>query len=164
MGSPKAITPCDPAQGQFVRLRARIKTMMRIAAVVVAAAVTIVRGLSQPLPLSEYSDEGTFFLYLNEECVASLGFRWTPDGTFESRIVVSIGGQSAGGSTELVPDGVGRWVRAVLESATGKWMYERVGTSFKATLPGGSGNGTIPENAIVFEDWIRSRERLDNNI
>jgi hypothetical protein len=112
-----------------------------------------VRAWAQPATLAGFSDEGSFFLYLNEERVGRLTFQWKADGTFESKGVLSLGGQSLSGSMVLTPDGEGRWTKAVLEDPSRKTVWEREGKTYTFTSPDMSGNGKWPEDVLTFETW-----------
>jgi len=116
------------------------------------AALLCVRAWAQPAPLSGFSDQGTFFLYLNEERVARIDFQWKADGTFQNKAVLSIAGQSTDFITAITPDAEGRWTRATAEDALGKRVFQRKGRDFTMSTPQRSGNGTTPENLVTFEE------------
>jgi uncharacterized protein len=118
-----------------------------------AAALLAAQAWAQPASLSGFSDEGTFFLYLNEERIAKLTFQWKPDGAFESKVILSLAGQSSPGAVTLTPDAEGRWIKVVRENDLGKSVFQREDNTFTVTLPGGAGNGTMPENLLTFEDY-----------
>jgi putative CocE/NonD family hydrolase len=112
-----------------------------------------VRAWAQPATLAGFSDDGSFLLYLNEERVGRLTFQWKADGTFESKGVLSLGGQSLSGSMVITPDAEGRWTKAVLEDPSHKTVWEREGKSYTFTSPDMSGNGKWPEDVLTFETW-----------
>src|ERR1700736_375596 len=81
------------------------------------------RAFAQVAPLSGYSDEGTFFLYLNEERAGSITFRWKADGNFESKAILTIG-EASPRTLAITPDAEGRWVRSIFENRLGKTVVE----------------------------------------
>src|SRR5215472_14178222 len=85
----------------------------------------VLRAGAQPATLAGFSDEGAFTLYCNEENVGRLTFQWKADGSFHSKITVLFAGQSVEGNLTIEPDAEGRWVRAVDEAASKKWLWER---------------------------------------
>src|SRR5271157_3368394 len=89
---------------------------------------------SQPAPLSGFSDEGTFVFLVNEERVVTHTFQWKTDGTFESKTVTSVAGQTAESTLVITPDAEGRWITAVVESAAGKVVIKRDGADVTTTV------------------------------
>ncbi len=63
-----------------------------------------------PAPLSGFSDEGVFHLYVNESRLATMSFKWRDDGTFEGKSTLSMGGQSVDSSLSITPGKDGLWV------------------------------------------------------
>ncbi len=111
------------------------------------------RAGAQPATLAGFSDEGTFILYANEERVGRLTFQWKADGTFARSVAISLGGQSTGETMVLTPDGEGRWIKAVMESAQHKTVWEREGKTLKFATRDRNGKGQGPEDALTFETW-----------
>jgi putative CocE/NonD family hydrolase len=116
-------------------------------------ALLAARAWAQPAALSGFSDEGAFLLYVNEERIGRFTFQWKVDGTFESKTVVSLGGQSVSGAMSLTPDAEGRWIKAVIESPSGGRVWEREGATISFTAPDKSGKGTWPEDVLTFETY-----------
>jgi putative CocE/NonD family hydrolase len=112
-----------------------------------------VRVWAQPATLAGFSDEGAFLLYANEERIGRLTFQWKQDGTFASKVVVSLAGQSLSATVSLSPDAEGRWTKAVLEDPANQTVWDREGKTYTFKMPGTSGNGKWPEEALTFETW-----------
>jgi len=112
-----------------------------------------IRAWAQPATLAGFSDEGAFILYANEERVGRLTFQWKADGTFQSKLVISLGGQSTDGTLVVTPDAEGRWIKATLEQPSRKLVWERKDQAYTFTSPDMSGNGKWPENALTFETF-----------
>src|SRR5437016_9701593 len=112
-----------------------------------------VRAWAQPATLAGFSDAGAFILYANEERVGRLTFQWKADGAFNSKITVSLAGQSSDGTMVLTPDAEGRWIKAVLDHPSRKIVWEREGKTYTFTAPDRSGNGKWPDDVLTFETW-----------
>jgi hypothetical protein len=106
------------------------RLFLSLALAVLAAAP----AFSQPAPLSGFSDEGTFVFFVNEERVVTHTFQWKTDGTFESKTVTSVAGQTAESTLTITPDAEGRWITAVVESAAGKVVMKRDGADVTMTV------------------------------
>jgi uncharacterized protein len=116
-----------------------------------AGAILASRVWSQPAPLSGFPDEGAFFLYWNEERVATVNFRWMADGTFQSRRVLSVARQSVQSTAALTPDAEGRWTSAVFEDDLCKRVFQRAGSNLTFTFPHETGNGAMPKDMLTFD-------------
>jgi putative CocE/NonD family hydrolase len=104
--------------------------------------------------MAGYSDDGVFILYANEEPLARVTFQWKADGSFNSKMVLSIAGQTATGGLTLTPDAAGRWIKAIDTSPTRIITWEREGENIKVEAPGVmSGHGNFPEDILTFESW-----------
>jgi putative CocE/NonD family hydrolase len=117
------------------------------------ALIVCVRAWAQPASMAGFSDEGAFILYANEEQLARVAFQWKPDGSFESKGVLSLAGQSVTGTLTITPDADGRWTKVVVDYPSHKITWEREGKTFHVTFPDRKGNGAWPEDALTFESW-----------
>jgi uncharacterized protein len=117
-----------------------------------ASALLAARAFAQPAPLSGFSDQGTFLLYLNEEQPGRLTFQWKPDGHFESSSALKIGGQSYRSTLAVTPDAEGRWIRSVYEDSHGKTVVERKGADITISAHDKKGQGKMPDDMLVFQD------------
>ena len=109
------------------------------------------RAFAQFAPLSGFSDQGTFFLYLNEERAGRIAFQWKHDGRFEANAVLKIGG-AAPRTLVITPDAEGRLARSIFENRLGKTVIERKGSEITVAAPGKTGHGTLPGDMLVFEE------------
>jgi len=116
-------------------------------------AVLAARAWPQPAPLSGFSDQGVFSLYLNEERIGRLTFHWKPDGNFESTGTLTAAGQSAEGSLSIIADDAGRWTKATLLSPTDRRVFDRDGKDIRMTFQDTNGKATVPENTLIFEHY-----------
>lgn len=91
-------------------------------------------ALAQPAPLSGFKDEGVFFLYLNEDRIATMKFQWQTDGAFESQSTITMAGQSVTTTYSIVPDKEGRWVNITVKSPQGPITTVREGEVARRTF------------------------------
>jgi putative CocE/NonD family hydrolase len=106
-----------------------------------------------PLPLSGYSDEGVFFLYVNEVRFATTNFQWKTDGSFESKRTLSLGGQSVEQSFKVTPGKDGRWNKIAVDSPRGPVTLERDGDVARRTLKGKVETINLKPNSGMFENF-----------
>ena len=84
-----------------------------------------------PATLAGFEDEAMFSIYVNEERLGVSTAVWKKDGSYESRMSISLAGQSRSTATKITPDAEGRWVKAVLEAPVGETTVAREGTAGK---------------------------------
>jgi len=108
--------------------------MKRVCLSLAIAVMAAAPVRSQPAPLSGFSDQGTFIFFVNEERVVTHTFNWKTDGSFESKTVTSMAGQTAESTLSITPDAEGRWISAVVESAAGKVVIKREGADVTTTV------------------------------
>src|SRR5579871_609080 len=111
-----------------------------------------VAAFAQPVPLSGFSDQGAFLLYLNEDQPGRVTFRWTADGHFESAIKITVDGETYQSTLSLTPDAEGRWIRSAYESTRRKTLLERKGDLLTVTANDKNGPGKMPENMLAFAE------------
>jgi putative CocE/NonD family hydrolase len=117
------------------------------------ALIVCARALAQPASMAGFSDEGAFLLYVNEERMGRLTFQWKPDGSFESKVLLSMAGQSLSSTVVITPDAQGRWVKASTEAPAYKTVWQREGETFKFKSPNRDANGHWPPDVLTFEFW-----------
>src|SRR5690348_16054894 len=89
---------------------------------------------SQPASLAGFKDAGSFGVYVNEERVISITFKWQPDGAFENESVISMAGQKVTSTTTITPDKDGRWTKIVVQSPQGPATMIRDGDKAQRTV------------------------------
>ena len=109
--------------------------------------------LSQPATLVGFKDEGTFLLYVNEERLATLRFKWREDGSFENEAVISMAGQNMTTTLTIVPDKDGRWAQIVLKSPRGPITTVREGDVARRTFQEKTEVVNIKADARLFDNY-----------
>jgi putative CocE/NonD family hydrolase len=110
-------------------------------------------ALAQPAPLSGFKDEGVFFLYVNEDRVATLRFQWHPDGSFQNQATLSMAGQSVTTTYSIVPDKEGRWVNITVNSPQGPITTVREGEVARRTFKEKTETVNIKREARLFGNY-----------
>jgi putative CocE/NonD family hydrolase len=123
------------------------RTFLSLTIALLAAAP----AFSQPAPLSGFSDEGTFVFFVNEERVVTHTFQWKTDGTFESKTVISVAGQTTESTLTITPDAEGRWIAAMVESGAGKLVLKRDGKDVTMTFRDKPTTLHMKEDMLTFQ-------------
>jgi putative CocE/NonD family hydrolase len=106
-----------------------------------------------PLPLSEYHDQGVFFLYQKEARLVTMTLRWQSDGSFESKSTLALAGQTVNQSVKITPDKDGRWVKIVLDSPRGPTTLERTDGTVRRTTKDKVETVNLKPDAGLFESF-----------
>jgi len=107
-----------------------------------------------PAKVSGYSDSGTFHVYKDEEIVVRINFTWKPDGSFENKSVLEIGGQKVETNTTITADKDGHWT--TIEGTArilGKFKLEREADKANQTLDKKSKSFALKSGAVLFDDF-----------
>ena len=105
-----------------------------------------------PATLAGFEDEAMFSIYVNEERLGVSTAVWKKDGSYESRMSISLAGQSRSTATKITPDAEGRWVKAVLEAPVGETTVAREGTAGKRAFKEKSTTFETKEGALLFDN------------
>jgi putative CocE/NonD family hydrolase len=103
-----------------------------------------------PASLAGFEDEGVFHLYLNEDRLATIKFRWQKDGNFESAGTLSLAGQSVKDSLKITPDKDGRWTKIFSETPLGTMTFVREGDKAKRTHKDKEMTIALKSGAVLF--------------
>jgi putative CocE/NonD family hydrolase len=106
-----------------------------------------------PLPLSGVKDEGVFFIQQKEARVATITFKWQPDGAYEGKVVISLAGQTVNSAVKITPDKDGRWVKIAVESPRGPMTFERTGGVVKKTFKDKVETTNLKPDCGLFESF-----------
>ena len=110
-------------------------------------------ALAQPATLSGFADEGVFHLYMNEDRLGSIKFRWQADGSFESESTISMAGQSVTIVMTIAPDREGRFARIESKSPQGTVVTVREGNVARRTFKEKTETVTIKPDARLFGNY-----------
>lgn len=80
-----------------------------------------------PASLSGFSDEGIFRIYVNEEPLAEIHFKWDKNGNFSNSATLKLAGQSVTVDTKIEVDKEGRWLGIFQKSSQGTAALKREG-------------------------------------
>ncbi len=108
---------------------------------------------SQPAPLAGFKDEGIFLLYVNEERVATVKFKWQKDGSFENEAVLSMAGQNVTITLNIAPDKDGRWAQILMKSPRGPTTTVREGDVARRTFQEKTEIVNIKAEARLFDNY-----------
>jgi putative CocE/NonD family hydrolase len=107
----------------------------------------------RPASLAGFEDEGTFYIYLNEDRLATIKFKWQKDGSFENASTLSMAGQTVKQSLKVTPDKEGRWEKIVAESPQGTRTLVREGDKAKLTFKDQITTVTLKSGATLFDNF-----------
>lgn len=107
---------------------------------------------AQPASLSGFQDEGTFFLVLNENKLATLRFVWNPDGSFHTWSSLTMAGQTVDEEFQVTPDESGRWARFTMDTPMGQAVAVRSGDMLTRTLKDKSTTVQIKPDSLLFDN------------
>jgi len=105
-----------------------------------------------PVPLSGISDEGVFHMYVNEDHVGTITFKWQTDGTFDNKLTLSMAGQSVTTTVKIVPDKDGRWASILMEAPQGPITVVREGNTAKRTFKEKVETVNLKPGAVTFDN------------
>jgi putative CocE/NonD family hydrolase len=106
-----------------------------------------------PAPVSGVNDEGTFAVYKDEERLATMTFKWQADGSFENKVVISLGRQSTRSTVKITPDKDGRWAKIEVSSLRGTMTFERKDDVARKTFKDKIETTKLKPGAILFENF-----------
>ncbi|HLJ46956.1 MAG TPA: CocE/NonD family hydrolase [Bryobacteraceae bacterium] len=108
-----------------------------------------------PATLAGFEDCSTFVIFYNEERLGTQDSVWRADGSFESRSLMQVAGQSIEASAKIVPDTEGRWQKMTFQSAIGTRCINRTGTAVTHTFKNANTEKTstfeTEAGAVLFE-------------
>jgi putative CocE/NonD family hydrolase len=142
------------------------RRMMLCSALVVIAAATpaaLAQGTKPaaaetqpaalPAPLSGFHDEGAFGLYVNEERLAAIEFRWQPDGAYEGTCELSMANQTVTTSVQITVDADGRWTKVDYDTPLGPINIVREGAEVRKTFKDETETIELKPDALLFENF-----------
>ena len=105
-----------------------------------------------PVSLAGFADDATFYLFVNEERLATLESQWKSDGSLETTSTVAMAGQTVTRRMSITPDQDGRWQRITAESPLGPITLERDGTTARRTIKEKVDTIEMKAGAVLFEN------------
>jgi uncharacterized protein len=102
--------------------------------------------------LTRFRDGGAFFLYINEERVATTGFEWSVPGVYRGTTSTVFGLDTAQTSLHLVCDAPPSWKSAVLRSPVGEFRIARLRNGARIKHGDRSAFVELQGNAAVYDE------------
>jgi putative CocE/NonD family hydrolase len=117
------------------------------------AAVAEADTVPRPAPLSGFSDEGNFSLYVNEEAIVTQSFTWTEDGSYWGKYTLSVSGQEAVTEMTIEVDDEGLWTEISMEAPTGPVSIIRDGGISYIIREGDTSTVELKPQTVLFENF-----------
>lgn len=118
-----------------------------------ATATTSSPAEGLPVSMAGFSDEGTFYLYKNEDRIMTSRFKWQTDGRFEATNTLAMAGQSAEFKFTFTPDAEGRFSRIEIDQPQGPATVEREGSLGRIVFKEQKATVTFKPDTILFENF-----------
>lgn len=111
------------------------------------------KGKALPASLAGFSDEGIFHLYVNEEPLVEIKFKWEKEGKFSNTSRLSLAGQSVTTIIKIETDKDGRWTKIIQKSPQGTMKFTRKGSIVTRTFKEKTVTIELKEGAVLFENF-----------
>ncbi|MFQ6109273.1 MAG: CocE/NonD family hydrolase [Candidatus Aminicenantales bacterium] len=106
-----------------------------------------------PASLAGFSDEGVFRVYVNEDPLVEIHFKWEKEGAFTNTSTLSMAGQSVTTVVKIETDNQGRWTRITQESPQGLMVFERKASIVTRTFKDKKLTIKLKNRAVLFENF-----------
>lgn len=106
-----------------------------------------------PASLSGFSDEGIFRLYVNEDPLVEISFKWEKSGKFSNTSILTMAGQSVTTTTEIETDKEGKWTKIIQKSPQGTMEFIREGCIVTRTFKEKTVTIELKDGAVLFENF-----------
>ncbi len=124
-----------------------------LARAAVIGAVLCAGAYAQPASLAGFKDEGTFHLFVNEERIGTMKFKWSSDGAFQNEAVLSMAGQSVTTVDTITVDAEGRWTRLEIKAPTGTVTAVREGDTARRTFKEKTEIIKVKPGSVLFANY-----------
>lgn len=108
---------------------------------------------ARPISLAGFEDRGTFFVYKNEERIATARFEWKSSGEFTCHSALSLAGQVVETSLAIETDEGGRFQKIVLATPLGPATLEREGERAIASFRSQKTEIALKPGTLLFENF-----------
>jgi putative CocE/NonD family hydrolase len=106
-----------------------------------------------PAPLASFRDSGTFFLFKDEERLATITFSLKPDGSFENQSTLAFAGQTVKQSVKITPDKDARWTSIAMTGPQGDISISREGGTVRRTMKGKTVTVQLKPQTMIFDNF-----------
>lgn len=146
-------------------MKARVRFMAMTLALLFGGRVDVVaqEASSQPaatqsaptiraIRIAGMADRGVFYIYKDDERLATIEHEWFNDGKLVSHAELSIGGQSVRFSTRITPNDSGAWERIDQDTPIGAVEVVLSGPGITLSHAGKTVTVALRDNAVLFEN------------
>ena len=106
-----------------------------------------------PASLAGPGDEGIYYIYVNEDQLAKINFKWEKDGRIANLARLTIAGQSVEFKTTIDVDMDGRFVKISQESPQGTFQFTREGSTVTQKVRGQTTTVELKDGTVLFENY-----------
>ncbi len=108
---------------------------------------------ARPAPLSNFADEGVFLIYVNEDPVVEIQYKWDKSGKYSGTNTIKIAGQSFTTTVDIETDVNGLWTKIINKAPQGTADIVREGNIAKRTIKEKTETIEIKDGALLFENY-----------
>jgi putative CocE/NonD family hydrolase len=106
-----------------------------------------------PAPLSNYADEGVFVVYVNEDPVIEIHYKWDKSGKYSGTNTVKMAGQSFTTTVDIETDANGLWTKITYKSPQATADIVREGSTARRTIKEKTETIEVKNGALIFESY-----------
>jgi uncharacterized protein len=100
-----------------------------------------------------FDDRGTFWIYVEEERIGTVEFKWWSDGSYAGKTVLSVGGQDVTTSIRIASDSKGAWRRIVVNSPAGTTRITRTKSTVNCASAGSTVSLKLKEEPAIYDAY-----------
>ncbi len=104
-------------------------------------------------PISGAPDEGTYYLYVNEQILVTQHFVWKADGHFRGEYTLAMAGQTVKSSLQIEVDSSGVWTNMRMDTPQGPASIVREDTVATITSRNNVSTVNLKPGTILFENF-----------
>jgi putative CocE/NonD family hydrolase len=106
-----------------------------------------------PAPLSNFADEGVFVVYVNEDPVIEIHYKWDKSGKYSGTNTVKMAGQSFTTTVDIETDANGLWTKITSKSPQATADIVREGSTARRTIKEKTETIEVKNGALMFENY-----------
>ncbi|MFB0564964.1 MAG: CocE/NonD family hydrolase [Candidatus Aminicenantaceae bacterium] len=106
-----------------------------------------------PASLAGFSDDGIFRVYVNEDPVVTIEFKWEKQGRFSNTSTIALAGQTVTIVTDIETDKDGIWTKITQKSPQGLMEFTREGSIVTRTFKEKTVTIELKNGAVLFENY-----------
>ena len=114
---------------------------------------TVASALAQPASLKGPGDHATFYIFKDQDRIATITSDWQPGGEFHNKAVIAMAGQTATFTTDITVDEAGLWTKFVSVTSAGEATTVRDGASGSRSIKDKTVTFKIEDGARIFDNY-----------